>query len=231
MADIDHKKMNEWAIAWAGTPKDSSEKYTALCYLDLQAKMEAAEQNERELRRIIERGRNSNATELGLSAQLAEQRSGNVKLLERAEAAEAKLREVEAHADALANALDEMSYDANIALPKAFHDYRALAPERTVAGQADLGSSSEPLAAKATLLDTHERSEFNREDDASSVASCRDEPASPLLPGLERAAEICIREIEYWGFGRQEAGRMAARGCANRCLAEISRLKGEGRGS
>ena len=53
-------------------------------------------------------------------------------------------------------------------------------------------------------------------------------PASPLLPGLERAAEICVQEIDDWGFGGQEAGRMAARKCANRCLAEISRLNGEG---
>lgn len=49
---------------------------------------EEAEQSEKELRRVIERGRESNATELALAAQLAEQRDGNIKLLQRAEAAE-----------------------------------------------------------------------------------------------------------------------------------------------
>ena len=53
------------------------------------------------------------------------------------EAVEQRLREIEAHADALARALDGMSYDANIALPQAFHDYRALAPERTVTDKED----------------------------------------------------------------------------------------------
>ena len=66
------------------------------------------------------------------------------------------------------------------------------------------------------------RNEIIRLDAALAAAP------SPLLPGLERAAEICVQEIDDWGFGGQEAGRMAARKCANRCLAEISRLKGEG---
>lgn len=42
-----------------------------------------------QLRKIIERGRDSNATELALAAQLEEQRNGNIKLLERTSTAEA----------------------------------------------------------------------------------------------------------------------------------------------
>lgn len=43
-----------------------------------------------QLRRVIERGRDSTRTELLLSEQLSEQRAGNIKLLERAEKAEAE---------------------------------------------------------------------------------------------------------------------------------------------
>ncbi len=44
-----------------------------------------------QLRRVIERGRDSTRTELLLSEQLSEQRAGNIKLLERAEKAKAEL--------------------------------------------------------------------------------------------------------------------------------------------
>jgi len=167
------------------------------------------------------------------------------------EAAEQRLREVEAATiERCARTAETYNWidDIRVQSPDEHQSaivfaIRALAPERTVAGQADLGSSSEPLAAKATLLDTHERSEFNREDDASSVASCRDEPASPLLPGLERAAEICqgvhsaclainrgttSADPDHERFQYQANG---ADECGYTIRAEISCLKGEGRGS
>jgi len=54
----------------------------------LQAALSAAEQTERELRRLIDKGRESTATELGLSAQVDQYRDAATKLLERAELAE-----------------------------------------------------------------------------------------------------------------------------------------------
>lgn len=59
-------------------------------------RIEGLEATERELRRIIDRGRESNATELGLSAQVDQYRNAATKLLERAESAESRLAAVEA---------------------------------------------------------------------------------------------------------------------------------------
>lgn len=52
-----------------------------------------------QLRRVIERGRDSTRTELLLSEQLSEQRAGNIKLLERAEKAKAELAALKVERD------------------------------------------------------------------------------------------------------------------------------------
>ena len=118
-----------------------------------------------------------------------------------------------------------------------------------MAEQPDLGSSSEPLVTKATSLDTHERSVLNREDAVGSVTACRDEPASPLLPGLERDAERYLQVQKLVRVGTDAAtGKSLLRieiHCPSVDLfkgsivghfdtaidAEISRLKGEGSAS
>lgn len=57
----------------------------------LEREIAAAQADNAQLRRIIERGRDSNATELGLAAQLDQQRNGNLVLLGKLEAAQAEI--------------------------------------------------------------------------------------------------------------------------------------------
>ena len=97
------------------------------------------------------------------------------------------------------------------------------ATTQNAAEQPDLGSSSEPLVTKATSLDTHERSVLNREDAVGSVTACRDEPASPLLPGLDLAT------LE-WATKIVDDSLMISQ-ALSRLNSEISRLKGEGSAS
>ena len=123
---------------------------------------------------------------------------------QRAAAAESRLRDAfEETRERCAKVCNEMAVKSGNSLVIsacgiAANRIRTLAPERTVAGQPDLGSSSEPLVTKATSLDTHERSVFNREDAVGSVTACRDEPASPLLPEpahVRRRPESSRRDV------------------------------------
>jgi len=213
-------------------------KDAAAAIRELEAKLEA-ERKAREITADRAAENFSAAVEAGDRAEAAEQRlreevahlsqySDNqflakVEAMERATEAEVKLREVEAALWELVKLKDakerveelsaRMMTGAEMAEIKRLNKYYK--------------TDKEPAweAARAALSP-----ERTVEVDFDPCAPCC-EPASPLLPGLERAAEICVQEIDDWGFGGQEAGRMAARKCANRCLAEISRLNGEGMGS
>ena len=138
----------------------------------------------------------------------------------RAVEAEAKLLEVEV---ALHNAMSWVNLYHDAPADAMREQVRALAPERTVAGQ-------EP-SYHDEVIKAREQGYYR-----DTVAA----PASPLLPGLERAAEICDPiqrrcEIAYKEgvplernhpqvFGEAEGARV----CKEAIRAEISRLKGEG---
>ena len=124
----------------------------------------------------------------------------NRQLIKHAEAAEQRLREVEA---ALRCLYDETADYITINHLGPVHHNRsmqmardALAPERTVAGQ-----ESDQQRIQRIIGDPRD--------------CCTFAPPSPLLPGLERAAEIAQRA---WPVGT----------AAEAIRAEISRLKGEG---
>jgi len=189
MADLDHKKMNEWAIAWAGTPKDSSEKYTALCYLDLQAKLEAEHASW-----VYWNKESIRAADL-LSVER-----------QRAEAAEQKLREVEA---ALRYIYDSTAEDGQWE-ESGVHNFvkAALAPERTVPiSHADIPYMTIPpkpvISESLTINYPPDRTESAALQENGQLCNAKGtptapetrpasaaDPVSPLLPGLERAAEI-----------------------------------------
>lgn len=73
----------------------------------LREELAEAKRTETELRRVIERGRTSTDTELLLSKQLEEQRSGNIKLMQQAEQTKKELAEAKREIEGLQKAIDD----------------------------------------------------------------------------------------------------------------------------
>ena len=154
------------------------------------AAITAERDTEREKRRLIE------AQHVRLCDEVYEQDGETLRQVALT-AERDRLREVEAATVRMCvQAVDDAGGDNTQYHIDAIH--RALAPERTVAGQEHYEDIEQLI--------------FDKEAAAA--------PASPLLPGLERAAEIC-----------EATHRLYAHECAKFIRAEISRLKGEGSGS
>lgn len=154
----------------------------------LQAELEAAKRSEKELRRVIDRGRDSNATELALAAQLSEQREGNIVLLERAEAAESRLATVRAEViEECAKVCEELRVRPDDHSRSDDDDTRAELNERSDECAAAIRALNETAAEQET--DQLQRGDSGLTGSEPAAAAALSDEAL-RLEGLELAAMI-----------------------------------------
>ena len=231
MADLDHKTATAHAQYVVKIGLDTEG--LAACYLDSQAKLEVAERRAK---------RRNDECELWVKDY---------------KALESRLREVEAATVRMCvQAVDDAGGDNTQYHIDAIH--RALAPDRTVAGQEPYSDGYRCILVAIENLDEHEYSWRELIAEITKIAKAEYQkrplvpaaPASPLLPGREiDALQAEIHRIDYERMKMADALRkildypldsdvinaaaqmkfIAVRAFTSPIAAEISRLKGEGR--